>query len=155
VQGLESSVDGFGGLDISDSQKARITEDMKYIVYLARQLNQMNETMFKAALDRDDSKVKAAAILIASKYKDKYLEEIIERITDDDIIISQCARRSLIQISNIYIGGREYVDFGPLLNHHSATKNSISILWKVWFEQAKQAQKDGKKPQPSVKQKSK
>jgi hypothetical protein len=35
-------------MDLSDSQKMRIAEDMKYIIYVARQLNQMNEVMFQA-----------------------------------------------------------------------------------------------------------
>lgn len=141
-------------MDLSDSQKMRIAEDMKYIIYVARQLNQMNEVMFQAALDRGDPKIKAAAMLIAHKYQDKYLNELIERVTDDDIIVNQCARHSLIQISNLYVGGRNYVDFGPMINHHSTTKNSVSTLWKVWFEQAK---KSGKKPapEPATKQKKK
>ena len=118
----------------------------------------MNESMFRTALDRGDLKIKAAAMLVASKYKDKYLDELIDQTTNEDIIVNQCARHSLIQISNLYIGGRNYVDFGPLMCHHTTTKNAASILWKAWFEQAKLAQKEGKKPQvpqPSSKQKSK
>lgn len=143
MRNLQPSVDG--SFKLSDTEQSQINEDMKYIVYVARQLNQMNEVMFQAAFERDDPKIKAAAMLIACKYKDKYISDLIERITDDDIIVNQCARHSLIQISNLYVGGRSYVDFGPLAHHSSTTKNATSILWKVWFDQA---QKNKKTSQP-------
>ena len=81
------SVDG--SLDISDSQKKRIAQDWLYVQALARQLDSMNEIMFKATLGRSDERIKSAALLIAHKYKTKYLEDIIERVNDDDLLVSQ------------------------------------------------------------------
>lgn len=90
--------------------------------------------MFMAALDRNDNRVKAAAALMAYKYREKYVNELIDLVGDSDVFVSQCARYSLVQISNLYLGGRNFVDFGPLAIHDENTKNSVGLLWKVWFD---------------------
>lgn len=130
-----------GGVDLSDTQKRKIAQDWIYVQQLAHQLNGMNEVMFKAALGRNDTKVKAAALLIAHKYKSQYLEELLERISDEDFLVCQCARYSLVKISGQYCGTNKHIDFGPLPNHSPATKDSIVILWKVWFDEAEKAKK--------------
>ena len=127
-------------LEMSDSQKQRLAKDWIFVQQLSKQLETMNEVMFKAALGRNDTKVKSAALLIAHKYKTQYLEELLERIADEDILVSQCARHSLVRLSSHYCGSNKHIDFGPLPNHSPATKDSIVILWKVWFdEEAKKA----------------
>ena len=103
-------------------------------MYLSRQLCVCDETMFLAALDRNDKRVKAAAALVAYKYQEKYVNELVDLVSDSDLFVSQCARYSLIQVSNLYLGGKNFVDFGPLAIHEEDTKNSVGLLWKVWFE---------------------
>ena len=143
VRNLEApSVDG--SLDSSDSQKKRIAQDWLYVQALARQLDSMNEVMFKATLGRSDERIKSAALLVAHKYKTKYLEDIIERINDEDLLVSQCARHSLVMISGQYCGKNKHVDFGPLPNHSRTTKDSIALLWKIWFEEAEKEAKKSK-----------
>lgn len=112
------------------------------MVYLARQLVTMDQTMFEAALNRSDRRVKSAALAIAHKYEEKYLEDLISNIDSDELLVSQAARYSLVQISNLYLGGKNFVDFGPMITHDRDTKSSIAFLWKAWFGKAV---KEGKK----------
>lgn len=118
----------------SDERTAR---DWQYIVAMARQLTSLNEKMLTAAMDRGDTRLKAAAILSCTKYGDKYVPDLIERVGDGDPYVCQCSRHSLMVISNMYMGGRMYVDFGPLPNDDEVSKNAASIMWKVWFDDAK------------------
>lgn len=106
----------------------------------------MNEKMFTAALERGDTRMRAAAMLAAPKYGDKYVSELVERVGDDDLLVCQCARHSLCVLSNTHLGGKQFVDFGPLPNDHGAAKNTASIMWKVWFEDAKSNPKPKQEP---------
>lgn len=115
----------------------RTNRDWQYIIAMARQLSSLNEKMFTAALDKGDSRLRAAALLSAVKYKEKYVPELIDRVGDDDVFVCQCSRHSLAVISNMYLGGKQYVDFGPLPNDHAAAKNAASLMWKVWFDDMK------------------
>lgn len=149
VRNLETPPVG-DGLEMSDTQKLRVAKDWIFVQQLAKQLDSMNEVMFKAALGRNDTRVKAAALLIAHKYKTQYLEELLERIADEDFLVCQCARHSLVRISSQYCGKNKHIDFGPLPNHSPATKDSIVILWKVWFDDAEKTAKKAKEKEEEV-----
>ena len=124
-----------GGFQVLPKEEQnQIVADWQYVLFLANQLCRCDETLFVASIDRTDKRVKAAAALVAHKYQEKYVTELVDLISDDNLLVSQCARYSLVQISNLYLGGRNFVDFGPLAIHGEETKNSVGLLWKVWFE---------------------
>jgi hypothetical protein len=131
-----------GGMNrLPSNEQQKIVADWQYVLFLANQLCRCDEVMLTASLERSDKRVKAAAALAAHKYQEKYVTELVELVSDEDVLVSQCARYSLVQISNLYLGGKNFVDFGPLVIHEEETKTSIGLLWKVWFDKAMREKK--------------
>lgn len=128
--------------------------DYKYIDQQARNLRTLiaagNKTAYEYALTCRDSRLRAAACLIAAEHGREYIPDLIKNIGDQDIATQQAARQSLIRLAraadNIKIptryltGAREHIDFGPMAGDNSAQVGASQALWELWHRSLKPEQ---------------
>jgi HEAT repeat protein len=99
----------------------------------------------KTALKDPNAEMRLIAVLTVGKYGPALMDDLIERLTDDDASVRQAARRGLVSLStqreDTPRAGRS-VDFGPAANANRAAQNIAARKWRAWFERPQQRGRD-------------
>ena len=122
--------------------------------YIDQQVNNLktciktgNKTPLEYALTCKDARLRAAANLVAADYGTEYMPDLIKNITDDDIIVQQTARQSLVRLarkaynitnpSQTLTGPKEPIDFGPMATDNNTQISTSQTMWELWHRALK------------------
>lgn len=134
-----------------------IQKDITYINLQVFSIKKaQSNAMVKLALDSPDSRIKCAGCLVAAEKNYDFLEDLLTHVNDDDDLVRQASRQSLIYLSNRVlcekekaskppqaknskvaaskVAGIKAVDFGPIPGEDSnVALNASQNMWKAWF----------------------
>jgi hypothetical protein len=119
-------------------QTARLDKQM-------RDLAKEGPEAIKAALKGPNADMRLIAALTVGKYGPALTDDLIERLTDDNALVRQAARRGLVSLSTKRDGkptGGRGVDFGPAVDAKSAAQKSAARKWSTWFARQQKRQDD-------------
>lgn len=122
--------------------------------YIDQQINSLktciksgNKLPLEYALTCKDARLRAAANLVAADHGTEYIPDLIKNITDNDTIVQQTARQSLIRLArkayNItapvqtLTGPREPIDFGPMTSDNNTQISTSQTMWELWHRALK------------------
>jgi len=122
--------------------------------YIDQQVNSLktciktgSKTPLEYALTCKDARLRAAANLVAADYGTEYMQDLIKNITDDDTIVQQTARQSLVRLArkayNItapiqtLTGPKEPIDFGPMASDNNTQISTSQTMWELWHRALK------------------
>lgn len=96
------------------------------------------------ALKSSDFRIKAAGCVIARRLGKEYVEDLLEGLADDNDLVRQVSRESLIIIN--HINTKKKIDFGPWPGEHNKVNTCASqSLWKAHFRTLENNQNKGSK----------
>lgn len=102
-----------------------------------RELAKQGPEALKTALKDPNPEMRLIAVLTVGKYSPALIDDLIQRVTDDDPSVRQAARRSLVRLSTQRDGkpnkGRS-VDFGPAPGSNRVAQGISARKWRSWFE---------------------
>jgi Spy/CpxP family protein refolding chaperone len=101
-----------------------------------RELAKEGPEAIKAALKNPDADMRLVAALVAGKTTPALTDDLIPLLTDDNALVRQAARRSLVSLSTKRDGkptGLRGVDFGPVANANAAAQKTAARKWTAWF----------------------
>lgn len=116
-------------------------------IHVASLVKSDSKPMVELAMRSLDPRVKAAGCILARKYDTEYLEELIEAVADQNELVRQASRETLILTSMKVAVSRQGVDFGPTVGDKTNVGAcSSQTMWKAWFQinEAKQKEKKDK-----------
>lgn len=116
-------------------------------VHVASLVKADSKPMVELAMKTLDPRVKAAGCILARKYGTEYLEELIDAVADQNELVRQASRETLMLISRQVAVSRQGVDFGPTIGDKTNVGAcSSQTMWKAWFQlnEAKQKEKKDK-----------
>ena len=119
-------------------QTARLDKQM-------RDLAKEGPEAIKAALKGPNADMRLIAALTVGKYGPALTDDLIERLTDDNALVRQAARRGLVSLSTKRDGkpsGGRGVDFGPAVDAKSAMQKSAARKWSTWFARQQKRKDD-------------
>jgi len=99
-----------------------------------------SKPMVELAMKSADFRVKSAGCILARRFGDEYLEDLIESVPDDSELVRQASRESLIVLAVLTNSNKKLgsVDFGPIPGDKTRAGACASqTMWKAWFAQNK------------------
>ncbi len=121
-------------------QMAKLTQQM-------RDLAKEGPDAIKSALKSPNPETRLIAVLTISKYGHDLTDELIERLTDENVSVRQAARRGLVKLSTMRDGKTNQVrgvDFGPVANAKRSAQETAARKWRDWFERQQKREDDSK-----------
>jgi len=93
-----------------------------------------SEPIVRQGLKHPQPAYRAASALAIGQRKLKMTDDLIGLIanTEEEVLVQQAARRSLIQLSRIY---GQAQDFGPLPGCACEQLEEAAQLWREWWDQ--------------------
>jgi hypothetical protein len=85
-------------------------------------------------------------VITAGKSSPALTDDLIQLLTDDNSLIRQAARRSLVRLSTWRDGkrgSRRRVDFGPATTAGRAAQGAAALRWQSWSEKQRTASLEG------------
>jgi hypothetical protein len=110
-----------------------------------RELAKDGPDAIKSALQSPNPEVRLTAVLTIDKYGPALTDELIERLTDDNVSVSQAARRTLVKLSTVRNGKPNKargVDFGPVANAKRSAQETAARKWRAWFDRLQKREAD-------------
>ena len=120
-------------------------EDIYYMRGIVNSMLVNNTTaIVDQALKSSDFRIKAAGCVLARRLGKEYVEDLLEGLADDNDLVRQVSRESLIIIN--HINTKKKIDFGPLPGEQNNVNTCASqSLWKAHFRTLENNQNKEKK----------
>jgi len=119
-------------------------------IHVASLVKADSKPMVELAMKTLDPRVRAAGCILARKYGTEYLEELIDAVADQNELVRQASRETLILVArqvSVSKQGVGMIDFGPIVGDKTNVGAcSSQTMWKAWFQlnEAKQKEKKDK-----------
>lgn len=121
-------------------QQVRQQQQLEQMTRISRQMSDLAKEgpqAINTALKSPNPEARLIAVLTINKHGPALMDELIERLTDDNARVRQAARRGLVKLSTVRDGKRNQargVDFGPAANANRKAQEAAARKWQTWFD---------------------